>query len=194
MQPTKGKPKRCGNGLMHTHLALFFLVNPWSISLLVSYVTCIYICIDWSCYYRYLQLLWKRAYCSQGWRIVACWWWATNHLCWTRRKFNCHHIRYIIIPGNNETWFTWCCCLFLVPADNQGWSIKGIVFDNVNIVVDPHTNEDESSVLGNLFLNGGRGSVISNYGQNLYIGKLPILFHYDLDWIFFPHSLTYSVI
>ncbi|CDS09528.1 hypothetical protein LRAMOSA10888 [Lichtheimia ramosa] len=66
-----------------------------------------------------------------------------------------------------------------VPADNQGWSIKGIVFDNVNIVVDPHTNEDESSVLGNLFLNGGRGSVISNYGQNLYIDGNVFLRDYD---------------
>lgn len=79
-----------------------------------------------------------------------------------------------------------------MPPENQGWSIKGIVFDNVNIVVDPHTNEDESSVLGNLFLNGGRGSVISNYGQNLYIGKLPI-FHYDLGWILLSssHSLIH---
>lgn len=58
-----------------------------------------------------------------------------------------------------------------VPADNRGWSIKGIVFDNVNIVVDPHFNDDETSVLGNLFLNGGRGSVIANYGANLYIGR-----------------------
>ncbi|KAI9492900.1 hypothetical protein BDB00DRAFT_826081 [Zychaea mexicana] len=56
-----------------------------------------------------------------------------------------------------------------VPAKNKGWSIKGIVFDNVNIEIEPHTNGDESSVLGNLFLNGGRGSIISYSGENLYI-------------------------
>ncbi|KAI9311076.1 hypothetical protein BX666DRAFT_2032345 [Dichotomocladium elegans] len=56
-----------------------------------------------------------------------------------------------------------------VPADNKGWSIKGIVFDNVNIVVSENNNGYESSVQGNLFINGGRGSVISSFGRNLYI-------------------------
>ncbi|KAG0169402.1 hypothetical protein DFQ30_003675 [Apophysomyces sp. BC1015] len=59
--------------------------------------------------------------------------------------------------------------LSLVPATNRGWSIKDIVFDNVNIEVEPHSNEDESSILGNLFLNGGRGSVMALHGEQMYI-------------------------
>ncbi|KAI9270771.1 hypothetical protein BDA99DRAFT_534876 [Phascolomyces articulosus] len=56
-----------------------------------------------------------------------------------------------------------------VPAKNKAWSIKGIVFDNVNIEIESHANGDESSILGNLFLNGGRGSIISYSGENLFI-------------------------
>ncbi|KAF7728998.1 hypothetical protein EC973_005029 [Apophysomyces ossiformis] len=56
-----------------------------------------------------------------------------------------------------------------VPANNRGWSIKDIVFDNVNIEIQPHNNDEESSILGNLFLNGGRGSVMALYGEQIYI-------------------------
>lgn len=58
-----------------------------------------------------------------------------------------------------------------MPAENIGWSISDIVFDNVNIRVAPHNNGDETSVLGNLFINGGRGSVMAESGENLFIGK-----------------------
>ncbi|KAG2227142.1 hypothetical protein INT45_003872, partial [Circinella minor] len=66
-----------------------------------------------------------------------------------------------------------------VPADNKGWSIKGIVFDNVNIEIEPHANKDESSVLGNLFVNGGRGSIIAYSGSNLYIDGNVFLRDYE---------------
>ncbi|ORY93492.1 hypothetical protein BCR43DRAFT_478609 [Syncephalastrum racemosum] len=66
-------------------------------------------------------------------------------------------------PDTNKT------AAIQVPASNAGWSIKSIVFDNVNIEIEPHTNGDESSVLGNLFLNNGRGGVVANYGENLFI-------------------------
>ncbi|KAI8148370.1 hypothetical protein BJV82DRAFT_653504 [Fennellomyces sp. T-0311] len=66
-----------------------------------------------------------------------------------------------------------------VPATNVGWSIKGFVFDNVNIEIEPHANGDESSVLGNLFLNGGRGSVIAYSGENLFIDGNVFLRDYE---------------
>ncbi|KAL7313445.1 hypothetical protein PS15m_007194 [Mucor circinelloides] len=56
-----------------------------------------------------------------------------------------------------------------VYQDNQAWAIQNIVFENVNIVVDENKNEDETAILGNLFFNGGRGSVIAQYGQRLYV-------------------------
>ncbi|GAA5815699.1 hypothetical protein MFLAVUS_009213 [Mucor flavus] len=56
-----------------------------------------------------------------------------------------------------------------VYKDNLAWSIQDIVFENVNIQVQEHTNEDETAILGNLFFNGGRGSVIAKYGEKLYI-------------------------
>lgn len=57
-----------------------------------------------------------------------------------------------------------------VYQDNQAWAIQNIVFENVNIVVEENRNEDETAILGNLFFNGGRGSVIAQYGERLYIG------------------------
>lgn len=57
-----------------------------------------------------------------------------------------------------------------VYEDNQAWAIQNIVFENVNIVVEKNKNEDETSISGNLFFNGGRGSVIAQYGEKLYIG------------------------
>ncbi|KAL0075829.1 secreted cell wall surface anchor family protein [Phycomyces blakesleeanus] len=57
----------------------------------------------------------------------------------------------------------------LVPALNRGWTIKGLILDNVNILIDPHENDDETSILGNIFINGGRGSIVSNYGEQLYV-------------------------
>ncbi|KAG2199680.1 hypothetical protein INT46_006305 [Mucor plumbeus] len=56
-----------------------------------------------------------------------------------------------------------------VYEDNQAWAIQNIVFENVNIVVEKNKNEDETSISGNLFFNGGRGSVIAQYGEKLYI-------------------------
>ncbi|KAK4518755.1 phosphatidate cytidylyltransferase [Mucor velutinosus] len=56
-----------------------------------------------------------------------------------------------------------------VYHDNLGWAIQNIVFENVNIVVEQNKNEDETAILGNLFFNGGRGSVIAQHGQSLYI-------------------------
>jgi hypothetical protein len=42
----------------------------------------------------------------------------------------------------------------------------------VNIQVTENANEDETAILGNLFFNGGRGSVIARYGEKLHIGML----------------------
>ncbi|KAI8981741.1 hypothetical protein BDF20DRAFT_911996 [Mycotypha africana] len=56
-----------------------------------------------------------------------------------------------------------------VSEDNGSWSIEDIVFDNVNIIVAENQNEDNAAVLGNLFFNGGRGSVIAKNGGNLLI-------------------------
>lgn len=66
------------------------------------------------------------------------------------------------------------CSLLLniVYNDNQAWSIQDIVFENVNIEVMKNENEDETAILGNLFFNGGRGSVIAKYGEKLFIGML----------------------
>lgn len=58
-----------------------------------------------------------------------------------------------------------------VYHENKAWAIQNIVFENVNIVVEENRNEDETAILGNLFFNGGRGSVIAQYGQRLYIGR-----------------------
>ncbi|KAI8384250.1 uncharacterized protein BYT42DRAFT_254331 [Radiomyces spectabilis] len=57
----------------------------------------------------------------------------------------------------------------LVPHDNVGWSITNIVFENVNILIEPHSNEYDSFIFGNIFINGGRGSVIADRGEQLYI-------------------------
>ncbi|KAI8638573.1 hypothetical protein BD408DRAFT_446651 [Parasitella parasitica] len=56
-----------------------------------------------------------------------------------------------------------------VYQDNQAWAIQNIVFENVNILVDENKNEDETAILGNLFFNGGRGSIMAQYGEKLYI-------------------------
>lgn len=60
--------------------------------------------------------------------------------------------------------------ILLVYQDNQAWAIQDIVFENVNIQVQENTNEDETAILGNLFFNGQRGSIIAKYGEKLYIG------------------------
>ncbi|ORX54626.1 hypothetical protein DM01DRAFT_1305304, partial [Hesseltinella vesiculosa] len=56
-----------------------------------------------------------------------------------------------------------------VPAAATEWYIKDIIFDDVNIDVQPHNNQKESLVQGNVFLNGGRGSVISKFGTHLNV-------------------------
>lgn len=63
--------------------------------------------------------------------------------------------------------------LRLVAASNRAWSIQDIVFENVNIKVIGNAskeNEDETAIKGNLFFNGGRGSIIAEHGEKLYIG------------------------
>lgn len=60
----------------------------------------------------------------------------------------------------------------LVYNDNQAWTIQDLVFDNVNIDVNENENEDETSINGNLFFNGGRGSIMAKYGEKLYISRI----------------------
>ncbi|KAI7901062.1 uncharacterized protein BX663DRAFT_476136 [Cokeromyces recurvatus] len=57
----------------------------------------------------------------------------------------------------------------LVYNDNQGWSIQDIVFENVNIQVKENTNENETAIFSNLFFNGGRGSILAQNGERLFI-------------------------
>lgn len=72
--------------------------------------------------------------------------------------------------------------MYTVYQDNQAWAIQNIVFENVNIVVEENRNEDETAILGNLFFNGGRGSVIAQYGERLYIGMFIFqCFYYYFD-------------
>ncbi|KAI8072506.1 hypothetical protein BC940DRAFT_316651 [Gongronella butleri] len=56
-----------------------------------------------------------------------------------------------------------------VPAAASGWFIKDIVMDDVNIDIQPHENTDTAMIQGNVFLNGGRGSVISKFGTKLLV-------------------------
>ncbi|KAI8886762.1 hypothetical protein K501DRAFT_269537 [Backusella circina FSU 941] len=55
-----------------------------------------------------------------------------------------------------------------VTSDNAGWSIQGIVFENVNILTEnQQQNEDDLAILNNVFLNGS--SITSKNGHQLYI-------------------------
>ncbi|CAO3633367.1 unnamed protein product [Cunninghamella blakesleeana] len=56
-----------------------------------------------------------------------------------------------------------------VPAASSKWEISDIVFDNVNVDIQPHNNTQVSSISRNVFLNGGRGSIMSNYGTSLLV-------------------------
>ncbi|KAI8983904.1 hypothetical protein BDB01DRAFT_897012 [Pilobolus umbonatus] len=56
-----------------------------------------------------------------------------------------------------------------VPSGNSPWSIENIVFENVNILVHENKNMHQSTVHGNLFLNGDRGSVMAKDGQKLSV-------------------------
>ncbi|KAI8086281.1 uncharacterized protein BX664DRAFT_335414 [Halteromyces radiatus] len=56
-----------------------------------------------------------------------------------------------------------------VPAASVGWTIDGIIFDNVNIDVQPQQNHQVAKIANNVFLNGGRGSIQSSFGANLLI-------------------------
>lgn len=58
-----------------------------------------------------------------------------------------------------------------VPAASIGWSISGIIFDNVNIDVQPQNNTQIAKVENNVFRNGGRGSIMSAFGTSLHIGN-----------------------
>jgi hypothetical protein len=58
----------------------------------------------------------------------------------------------------------------IVAANNQAWSIQDIVFENVNIKIQNNTNEDETAIMSNIFFNGGRGSIIAEYGEKLHVG------------------------
>ncbi|KAI9471792.1 MAG: hypothetical protein EXX96DRAFT_581624 [Benjaminiella poitrasii] len=57
----------------------------------------------------------------------------------------------------------------IVYDDNQGWDIQNIVFENVHIEIQETENDDESAIFSNVFFNGGRGSVIAQNGEQLYI-------------------------
>ncbi|KAG1441835.1 hypothetical protein G6F56_011314 [Rhizopus delemar] len=56
-----------------------------------------------------------------------------------------------------------------VTSQNKAWSIQNLVFENVHVAVNSQQNEDEVAILGNLFLNGGRGSIISKNSERLHI-------------------------
>ncbi|ORZ13516.1 hypothetical protein BCR42DRAFT_467162 [Absidia repens] len=56
-----------------------------------------------------------------------------------------------------------------VPAASIGWSVSGIIFDNVNIDIQPQQNAEVAKIENNVFLNGGRGSIKSSFGSNLLI-------------------------
>ncbi|KAI8343100.1 hypothetical protein BC941DRAFT_458720 [Chlamydoabsidia padenii] len=56
-----------------------------------------------------------------------------------------------------------------VPAASMNWTISSIVFDNVNIDIQPHKNPKTTKIENNVFRNGGRGSIISAFGTKLLI-------------------------
>ncbi|KAI9306034.1 hypothetical protein BJ944DRAFT_160658 [Cunninghamella echinulata] len=56
-----------------------------------------------------------------------------------------------------------------VPAACESWGITDIVLDNVNIDIQPHHNTKISTISRNVFLNGGRGSIMSNFGTGLLV-------------------------
>ncbi|KAI9252666.1 hypothetical protein BY458DRAFT_582225 [Sporodiniella umbellata] len=56
-----------------------------------------------------------------------------------------------------------------IASQNKAWSIQNLVFENVNLAINNQQNEDEVAILGNVFLNGGRGSIISKNSEKLHI-------------------------
>ncbi|KAI8365720.1 hypothetical protein BD560DRAFT_332413 [Blakeslea trispora] len=56
-----------------------------------------------------------------------------------------------------------------VEKENQGWTIQDIMFENINIRTVDNTHEDESAIFGNVFMNGGSSSILSDNGKRLYI-------------------------